>query len=93
MIDRIKRHNGINGFLFSFIEFGLVALLVGGFAIYAFAQGKTLMGIAGLGIAANCLPVMLYSFRSFMAGEKAIGLRAWLNRSGRLLIAKRYPET
>ena len=51
------------------------------------------MGILGIGIAANGIPVMAYSIQSLRAREKAIGFGGWLHASGRLLITKRYPET
>ena len=92
IVDRIKRHNILNGFLFSFVEFALIALLIGGFAIFALMSGKYLIGIVGLGIAANCIPVMAYSIQSLRAKEKALGFGSWLHASGRLIIAKRYSE-
>ncbi|GEM_PF-2795750 len=93
IVDRIKRHNIINGFKFSFVEFALIALLIGGFGIYALVLGKLPIGIVGVGIAANCAPVMFYSFRSLISKDKSIGFMNWLDGKGRSSIAKRYPET
>jgi hypothetical protein len=93
IVARIKRHNIVNGFVFSLVEFALVAAIVGGFSVYALIQEKTVVGLVGLAIAVNCLPVMLYSVQSLRANEKQIGFRAWLTRTNRALIAQRYPET
>ncbi|HEU4966854.1 MAG TPA: hypothetical protein VFT53_05255 [Candidatus Saccharimonadales bacterium] len=93
IIERIKRHNTVNGFMFSFVEFALITLLIGGLGVYALLRSRTLVGAACLGIAANGFPVMFYSLRSLRAREKAIGLGNWMRASGRSLIAERYPET
>lgn len=93
IIERIKRHNIINGFLFSFLEFGSIALLVGAFSVYFLFKQRYGMGLIGLGIAANCLPVVYYSLRSLRRKQPSIGFLAVFNPRVRKRIGREYPET
>lgn len=93
IIERIKRHNIINGFWFSTIEFSGVAVLVAAFAVYAWLQGKWQIGVIGVGIACNCLPVVIEGVLSIRGREEQIGFIAWLRKDTRDSIARRYPET
>lgn len=93
IIERIKRHNIINGFIFSFIEFASIAILVGSFSIFLFIKQRYLLGWIGTGIACNSLPIMYYSWRSIQHREKAIGILEWLNARTRERINKQYPQS
>jgi uncharacterized membrane protein len=93
IVERIKRHNIINGFAFSLVEFAIVALLVGGFSIALFVTRRYPMAWIFLGIALNCFPVMYYAWRSLQRKEKDIGFSAWLNSKTREQIGKDYPQT
>lgn len=91
--ERIRRHNTVNGFLFSSSEFALVALLTGSFSIYTLSVGKIFIGAVELGIALNCLPVIFYGVRSIVRKEKCIGVAGWFHAATRTEIANKYPET
>ena len=57
MIRIIRSHNRLNGLRFSALEFGLVGLVVLALAGYFLLAGASLLGVATLGIAVNCVPV------------------------------------
>jgi hypothetical protein len=59
MRDIIHRHNLLNGVVFSVVEFGLIALLIGAFATYYLLHHRPVMAAIGWGIALNCLPVVV----------------------------------
>ena len=93
IIERIRRHNIINGFLFSLIEFGGIALLIGAFAIWFLLKKRYGIGFIGLGIAANCLPVAYYALRSLRRKQQSIGFLAIFDPNVRERVARQYPET
>jgi len=78
VIRIIRDHNRLNGLRFCAFEFGAIALLCVGFAALFASRGSLLFGLVGLGIALNCLPVIVLAIRSIRAGERDIGLRAML---------------
>ena len=76
MREIIQRHNRLNGFTFSIIEFGIIALLVGAFATYYLLHCRVVMAIVTWGITLNCVPVVVFGFRQLMrdrASGKSIG--------------------
>jgi hypothetical protein len=93
LIDRIKRHNDINGLLFSAVEFAGVAAILTGFAIYGAVLGKYLLAASLVAIAANCLPVVYFALRSLKKGEKDIGIMAMFSGKGRTEISTKYPQS
>src|SRR5262245_19335001 len=64
MRDIIRRHNRLNGFLFSTIEFALLALFTGAFATYYVIHHRMVMALISSGITLNCFPVVLYGIRA-----------------------------
>jgi len=76
MIRIIRRHNRLNGLRFSALEFGLVGLVVLALAGYFLLAGASLLGVAPLRIAVNCVPVVWLGIGSLRAGESDIGVGA-----------------
>jgi hypothetical protein len=87
----IRGHNRLNGLRFSAVEFGLVGLVVLGLAGYFLLAGSLLFGVAAIGIATNCLPVVWLAIGSIRAGEPDIGIRAMLRPSVRADALREYP--
>jgi hypothetical protein len=65
MRDIIQRHNRLNGVIFSTIEFGLIALIVGTFASYYIIYHKVMLAFIAWGITLNCVPVVVYGIRAW----------------------------
>ena len=74
----IGDHNRLYGYRFCALEFGGVGLLALGLAVLFADGGAVWLAIAGLGIAANCVPVCWMALGSIRAGEPDVGLRAML---------------
>lgn len=72
----IRDHNRLNGFVFSAIEFGLVATLLGGFAIAYLVQSQWIPAVVAGGIAVNCLPTVVLAVRAKVTDETQVGWRA-----------------
>ena len=91
MIRIIRSHNRLNGLRFSTLEFGLVGLVVLALAGYFLLAGASLLGVASLGIAVNCVPVVWLGIDSRRAGESDIGLRAMLRPAARAAALREHP--
>jgi hypothetical protein len=72
MRDIIRRHNRLNGLVFSIVEFGLISLFTGSFATYYLIHMRWVMAFIGWGITLNCLPVIIYGLRQ-LAEARARG--------------------
>ena len=83
MIQKIKLHNYVYGFVFSLIEFILIILVIGGFMIYYFLHGRTLYGIISLGIVLNCLVFVLFAASSLIHKENDLGIMKFFNKKSR----------
>jgi len=59
----IRRHNRLNGVIFSIIEFGLIALFIGAFATYYLTHHRFVLAIIAWGITLNCVPVVIHAIR------------------------------
>ena len=62
MRDIIRRHNLLNGLVFSVVEFALIAGLTGAYATYYLLHHRLVMATIGWGIALNCLPIVVEGF-------------------------------
>ncbi len=91
MIRIIRGHNRLNGYRFSTVEFGLVGLVTLGLAAYFLLAGSLVFGVAAIGIAANCVPVVWLGIGAWRAGEADIGLRAMLRPALREAALREYP--
>ncbi len=92
MIASIRTHNEVNGFLFSAIEFALMAICIFPFGVYYFLHQRVEAGLVATGIVANCLTVVAFAVHSMLAGHKDLGVMHWFNKKGRLIIAARYGD-
>src|SRR5262245_23754283 len=63
MIDIIKRHNRLNGVTFAIVEFAIIALVVGTFAVLYVIRGNVPYATVALGIMVNCLAVVIIGAR------------------------------
>ena len=72
MLDIIRRHNRLNGLVFSIVEFGFIAVLVGAYATYYILHTRLVMAIIGWGITLNCLAVVVIGLRQ-LAHDRASG--------------------
>jgi len=83
MRDIIERHNRLNGFMFSVIEFGLVAVFVGAFGTYYLIHRRWGLAFIGWGITLNCVPVFLYGLRRLaQAGAKGQSISSYYSDKG-----------
>ena len=92
LIEKIKAHNGVNGFRFSAGEFCLIALISAPFGIYYLIHGRPLAGVIAIGITANSLVIVMLSLQALLIGQNCIGVTRWFDSEGRATIASRYPN-
>jgi hypothetical protein len=74
MREIIQRHLRLNGVAISVVEFGLIALCAGAYATYTLLYHQLLMAVIAVGIALNCVPVIVYGLRE-LAHHSAKGER------------------
>ncbi|HVM49313.1 MAG TPA: hypothetical protein VMU04_14885 [Candidatus Acidoferrum sp.] len=72
MLDIIQRHNRLNGLIFSIVEFGFIAVLVGAYATYYLLHTRLVMAVVAWGITLNCVPVVVIALRQ-LAHDRASG--------------------
>jgi hypothetical protein len=72
MREIIRRHNRLNGVLFSIAEFSFIALLIGAFATYYLFHRRPVMAFVAWGIALNSAAVVYYGLRQ-LAHDRAHG--------------------
>lgn len=66
---------------------------MGSFGLYAMTVGKWALGIAGLGIALNCLPVIILAASSIKHRQSDLGIMQWfINQKVRQKYAQQHPE-
>lgn len=92
LIEKIREHNEVNGFLFSACELFVVAMSSAPFGIYYLLHARILAGVIAIGIAANALVIVALSLHSLLTKQKDIGVLRWLDRDGRALIASGHPN-
>lgn len=92
MIERIKIHNYLNGFVFSMIEFLIVGLILMPFTVYYFLHSRFFYGMAGLGIILNSLLISAFAINSLNKKEKDLGLRKLFNPQVRHEMHNKYPN-
>jgi len=91
MVEKIKVHNYLNGFVFSLVEFLIVFLFLAPFMIYYFLHGRLLFGIIALGIGINSLLIVVFAANSIRKKEKDFGIGKLFNKKTRLEINRKYP--
>ena len=77
MLRRIRVHNYLNGHVFSFAEYVLVAAVLTPFLIYYVAHGRTVYAVVAIAIILNCFAVATPALISILKGEQSIGLLNW----------------
>lgn len=90
LIARIRRHNEVNGFLFTAIEFALISICILPFGVFYFLHERVEAGLVVTGIVANCLTTIAFAVYSMWAGHEDLGVMNWFNEKGRLIIASKY---
>jgi hypothetical protein len=83
MLAIIRRHNALNGLHFSLVEFGLIALLVGAFAVYYLLHHETVMALITVGITFNCLPVVILACHTLLTTVPGERVGSIWNRQAR----------
>lgn len=73
LLTKIKDHNRYNGFLFSAVEFGAIAAVTAGLAVYFVAARRWVPALVAIGLAVNCTPVAVLAVRSRARHEPQIG--------------------
>lgn len=73
LLAKIKDHNRYNGFLFSAIEFGAIAAVTAGLAVYFVLAGRWGPALVATGLAVNCAPVAVMALQSRARNEPQIG--------------------
>jgi hypothetical protein len=91
MVEKIKVHNYLNGFVFSLVEFLIVFLFLAPFMIYYFLHGRLLFGIIALGIGINSLLIVVFAANSIRKKEKDFGIGKLFNKKTWLEINRKYP--
>ena len=92
ILERIRSHNYLNGFVFSTVEFFIMALVISPFAFYYLTHGRYIMGLLSLGIFLNCLPIIYCGIQSILKKEKDWGIKQLFKKRNREDIRNRYPH-
>lgn len=84
MREIIRRHNLLNGLLFSIAEFAFIVLVIGAFATYYLLHHRLAMALVAWGIVSNCAVVVYFGIRQ-VTHTRAHGksVRSYWNRSSR----------
>jgi hypothetical protein len=90
--QKIQEHNYLNGYLFVIIEFSIFIIVLLPFTWYYLLHEKLWLGIIGLGLITNFIPVILYALRSFFRKEKSIGIIKFYNKKQRDDIREKIPN-
>ena len=96
MRGTIDRHNQLNGQLFSSVEFALITLVTGPFAVYYLTHERLLLALLFGGIAANSVTVVGYAINTMVRSghgapapgtiwnaQARVQLRQWDDRTKR----------
>jgi hypothetical protein len=93
MIDVIRRHNRLNGILFSIAEFACIMIVMGGFGMAHIIVGNFTFAVVEWGIALNCIPIIAIGVRTLknqaVTGERAASF--W-NKQARQELIRENPQ-
>lgn len=92
LTEKIKTHNYINGFVFSAVEFILVAVIILPFFIYYVVHERILLSIISCGLILNSLTISAFAILSIRKKEKSIGFRFYRDTGLRNEIGKSQPN-
>ena len=93
MITFIRHHNFLNGLLFSFLEYVIVAAIIAPFGWYYIAHSDWLYAVCAVGIMGNCLTVAAFALVAMIKREPSIGIwKLSTDRALRQKIAAEYPH-
>ncbi len=92
MVAIVRRHNALNGLIFSLLEFGLIALLVGAFAVYYLIHRNTVLAFITVGSALNCLPVVVLACQTLLTTAPAERVGSIWNRQARAQHLRENPH-
>lgn len=73
LLAKIKDHNRYNGFLFSAVEFGVIAAVTAGLTGYFLFAHRWVPALVAAGLAVNCAPVAVMALRARRRREPQIG--------------------
>ncbi len=79
LTEKIKTHNYINGFIFSALEFIVVAIVILPFCIYYIIHVRVLLAAIAVGLIVNCLTISAFAILSIQKKEKSIGLKFYFD--------------
>lgn len=91
MIEKIKLHNYVYGFVFSLVEFLLIILVIGLFMIYYFLHERIPYAIITLGIVFNCFVFVYFAANSLIQKEHDLGIIKFFNKKARDETYRIYP--
>jgi hypothetical protein len=74
MITLIKNHNYLNGLIFSFFEYLVVAAILAPSAVYYLAHAQWLYGAITVGVILNCLTVSAFALASMREKGTSVGI-------------------
>jgi hypothetical protein len=92
MSEKIKAHNEVNGFVFSVVEFAIIALSILPVALYYLLHARLIAFMIATGIAVNALTVVAFGIHALATRQKDIGIMSWFDKKERAAIASRYPH-
>jgi hypothetical protein len=93
MTDLIRRHNRLNGILFSIVEFAFIALVMAVFITLHVVHRNFTFAVIEFGIALNCLPVVVIGVRMLKERDEAGKvLGSFWNKEARQQLLKENPH-
>lgn len=92
LLEKIHVHNRLNGYWFSAVEFGVLALVATPFALYYWAVGRWALAVIATGILANSVPPTISAVRSLSAHQSALGWRGLRDPAIRSQIRSEQPH-
>jgi hypothetical protein len=88
----VREHNSLNGLRFVLVEFLVVALAAAFIAIGGILQSRGISAIAGIGIAANAVVVIVIAAAQLRAHDQNVGILKFGSVELRARIAREYPH-
>ncbi len=92
MINRIKTHNVLNGFVFSIVEYMIAGLAVAPFAGYYIVTSRFLFAAVAIGIILNCLVIAIIGIQQYRRHEKQVGIQHMFEKNVRERVGHEYPR-
>ncbi|GIH15535.1 hypothetical protein [Rugosimonospora africana] len=92
LLTKIKDHNRYNGFLFSAVEFGVIAAVTAGLGVYFVVAHRWVPALVAIGLAVNCTPVAVLALRSRARHEPQIGYAGLASAETRRQIRAERPH-